>query len=561
LSKLSQLKQEAYQAAKKRNWEQAVAVYERILELDKNNPTVINELGDICLKGGSTPAAVKHFLNAASKYRATGLLNNAVAIYKKILRYDAENLNAHWYLAETRAHQGLVVEGENHALHFLDNSKDVSGDIKEIFLKRCHQLFELYPESEGILTRLVQVYRMWKMPLEAGRVSCLLACRTYDAGDQDDARRAVEQALQQAPEVQNYPEYGQWQRRVRPQGAPAGAFGGFGDVSLDAGEPAAAPARPAEPGAGFGELELGADGAPDRAAAGRPAAETEDVEAGVADEVSAVADAAAEAADAASGGDAADDDRNDGWAWERSGAEGSADDVTVEIETDGTDDGFDDDGAIAIDEGGADFDSLIAEATSQLARRRPASEPAVEVEVDTEDCAAQDDGDAAGQGVDLLAEILADDTSLLAGGESSQLESITREIGTQVGGDESDQDPASLYEMGTVYLEMGMHLQACESFAKATDAGDPGYAMRAFEMWGVTLERAGRLDEAVEVLRRGIARADRASDGYIGLLYNLGKACEAAEDLDAAVEAYERIRERDPGYLDVGRRLTRLTAV
>jgi len=52
LSKLSQLKQEAYQAGKKRDWEKAIGAYEQILELDKNNPTVINELGDLCLKAG-----------------------------------------------------------------------------------------------------------------------------------------------------------------------------------------------------------------------------------------------------------------------------------------------------------------------------------------------------------------------------------------------------------------------------------------------------------------------------------------------------------------------------
>jgi len=49
LSKLSQLKQKAYKAGKDRDWEQAISVYEQILELEKSNPTVINELGDLWL--------------------------------------------------------------------------------------------------------------------------------------------------------------------------------------------------------------------------------------------------------------------------------------------------------------------------------------------------------------------------------------------------------------------------------------------------------------------------------------------------------------------------------
>ena len=116
MSKLGKLKKEAYQAGKKRNWPEAIAIYERILEIDKSNPTLINELGDVCLKNQESARAISHFLNAAAKYRQTGLLNNAVAIYKKILRHDAKSLNAHWYLAEIRASQGLLVEGQVHAL-------------------------------------------------------------------------------------------------------------------------------------------------------------------------------------------------------------------------------------------------------------------------------------------------------------------------------------------------------------------------------------------------------------------------------------------------------------
>ena len=75
MSKLSQLKQDAYQAGKKRNWDEAVALYERILEADKNNPTVINELGDLCLKAGKTPDPA---LGKAAKQRS--LHNNYLTL-------------------------------------------------------------------------------------------------------------------------------------------------------------------------------------------------------------------------------------------------------------------------------------------------------------------------------------------------------------------------------------------------------------------------------------------------------------------------------------------------
>ena len=485
MSKLSQLKQDAYQAGKKRNWDEAVALYERILEVDKNNPTVINELGDLCLKAGKTPQGVRHFLSAAAKYRQTGLLNNAVAIYKKILRYEAKNLNAHWYLAETRSSQALVVEGEIHALHFLESSEKITGDIKEIFLKRCVQLLELYPESEPIQAKLIQLFRTWDLKLEAARASLLHAAVLLDAGSEAEAKAEADGVLAATPEIRSYPEFQRWQQKVDPNAAPPAAFADHGAVDLDAIAPEAEPAAPA-------------------AAPAAPAA--------------------APAAPAATPAEIPE--------------------VVV---------GTENDGSIAIDAGGeADFDELIAAAT---AGKPPANAPAAEAVP----AAPQETPADSGPTIDLLAEILADDADLLAGGDDSQLQSITREIGAQVGGDGGDQDPESLYSSGTVYLEMGMNDQAAAVFGQIVASGDPEFALRAREMWGEALLRDGRHDEAVEVMRQGLVTIAADDPAYIGMLYNIGKACESAGRKDEAVDAFAKISAIDPDYLDVGTRLTQLT--
>lgn len=473
MSKLSQLKQEAFQAGKDREWQKAITVYEQLLEADKKNPTIINELGDICLKAGETQRAVRNFLNAAAMYRKNGLLNNAVAIYKKILRHDQNNVNAHWYLAETRAGQGLKSEGERHGLIFLENNKDVSGDIKEIFLKRCTTLFDLYPDSEQILGRLVQIFRMWEMALEASRAQTLLACMQYDRGEQAEARAAMDVVLGKSPSVANYPEYAQWHRRLNPQsGALPGAFADFGALNLD-GTPAAPdlPAQAAAPAeTSFADISL--DDAPvprvGRAHAGEP-------------RTSAVLDVQK-----------------------------------------------DDEGCISIDIPGED-------GLPDTALQTPAAE-------DT---------------VDLLAQILAESGNELLDIESEQLQTITAEIGARMGGQDGE-GADRLYEMGMVYLEMGMFDQACTSFENA--ARDPGFGARAFEMWSMTLQRARRLDEAAAVLEKGL-QADHLQDAEkLGLLYHLGQAHEQAGRLDQAAECFEKIMESDPAYLDVDKRLSRITA-
>jgi tetratricopeptide (TPR) repeat protein len=245
-SKLSKLKQDAYQAGKKRNWAEAMSIYERILDLDKNNPALLNELGDICLKNADTDKAVRHFLNAASKYRQTGLMNNAVAVYKKVLRHDVGNINAHWFLAEIRAGQGLLVDGETHADKFLCAAEEVSGEIKEIFLKRCIQLISLYPASRLLLERIQGIFRVWNLPLEEARATCLLACERLTSGEPQAARELAERAVHTSPEVVNYGEYTRWLETVG-EAVPVAVSHDVNTVVLDAVTVPTAPAAPTVP--------------------------------------------------------------------------------------------------------------------------------------------------------------------------------------------------------------------------------------------------------------------------------------------------------------------------
>jgi tetratricopeptide (TPR) repeat protein len=512
LSKLSQLKQDAYQAGKKRNWAQAITLYEEILDKDKNNPTIINELGDLCLKAGDTAQAIRHFLNAASKYRQTGLLNNAVAIYKKILRYEAENQNAHWYLAETRAGQGLAGEGEEHALHFLQHSGKVAGDIKEIFLKRCLQLLDLLPDSVRVQTMLVEIFNMWELPLESARALCLLAAIDEAAGLDGAAQSRIDEALGRCADVVNYSEYARWDHRAHPERAPRPAtdFTGFGDLSLGAAA-ATAPVVDDTPtfatGISFGNIDLTTPLVP-------PAVPVEDEE---------PASATRRVAD-------------------------------ILAQTDPTRDEKDDDGCFEIDSG-EDLEALVSEALAKSKlkglRDAPAASHATASAVPPPVRRAPAD--------DPLSRILNAETSPDGRGDS-QLATITSEIGVMVGGSGgADADAERLYEMGMVYLEMGLYDQACGSFESA--ARDEAFAVRAHEMWGITLQRAGRLPEAVKVLHAGLFHTTDGSREQHGLRYHLGRAYEQAGEQAKAAECYRAIRAADPTFLDVGQRLKRLVEV
>lgn len=556
MSKLSQLKQDAYQAGKKRNWAQAIALYEEILDKDKNNPTVINELGDLCLRAGDTNAAVRHFLSAAAKYRQTGLLNNAVAIYKKILRYDADNQNAHWYLAETRASQGLAMEGEEHALLFLQNAGKVAGDIKEIFIKRCAQLFELMPEGEAVHTELVQVFNFWQLPLESARALCLVAAARQTAGDADTARARIDEALARSPEVTNYVEYARWDRAANPhRAAPVDHVAVFGAVDLEpavgqgpVAVPLAAPVdeEPSSRGL-FGDIDISGSAPAAQADVAGPVTFADDDDAPVATHAFDVDEVEEEAVefDISDGADedavdAVDDDALP------TGVRRVAD---ILAQSDPTRDEKDGDGCFEID-GGEDLEALVREA---LAKSRLHRAPAAAPATPAAPVSRREPGD------DPLSRILNAAPEDSTGHDSSQLATIASEIGAVVGGSGEDADAERLYEMGMVYLEMGLYDQACESFSTA--ACDENYAVRAHEMWGITLQRADRLGEAITVLKDGLAHAPAGSREQHGLRYHLGRAYEQAGQDEQATECYRAIRAEDAAFLDVGQRLRRLVTV
>lgn len=506
-SKLRKLKQQAYEAGRKRDWAGAAEAYAQILEHDKNNPSLQNEYGDVCLRMGDTAKGVRQFLAAAAKYQQTGLLNNAQAVYKKVLRHEPGNLNANWYLAEIRAAQGLIADGVQHTLTFLAAAEEVSGEIKEIFLKRCLELFTLYPESDEVLEKIEGIFRLWQMPLECARAGCLRACAAYKRGDRDGAATTVAAIAADTPEIVNYAEYTRWLEATGQPQTPDS----FADVNtIDLGGADETPpveAEPAAPASGAAasafEEFLAADG-----------------ELETRDESPLFADGSALPPSAA------DDDGD-------------------ELERD-------EEGCISIDvEGETSFAELLDEAAGSMAASAEAAEQAPPT---APDGSGEPDPPSRERGsVNLLEEILAEEgEDILRSSATEQVSTIASEIGRNLG-EAENLDPESQYQQGLVYLELGLHDQAIVAFTAASN--DERFALRAREMWGIALQRAGELEAALAVLNEGLAGHAGDSPRALGLCYHAGRILEELGRHEEAQAHYRRVHAADAGFADVVQRL------
>ena len=105
--------------------------------------------------------------------------------------------------------------------------------------------------------------------------------------------------------------------------------------------------------------------------------------------------------------------------------------------------------------------------------------------------------------------------------------------------------------MGLVYLEMGLTDQACVSFQKS--AADEEFSLRSLEMWGITLLRGNRPEEAIIILGKGLAETEDGSREQLGMKYHLAKALEKAGQINEAVAMMEEVQAVDAKFLDVGK--------
>jgi tetratricopeptide (TPR) repeat protein len=195
----------------------------------------------------------------------------------------------------------------------------------------------------------------------------------------------------------------------------------------------------------------------------------------------------------------------------------------------------------------------------------PAADPegapaAGDLEAEPVEAAAEppSETEAAGAGVDLLDEILADGEldGAISEADKRQVNGIAHDVHGQIASHVSDDDHKGQYEVGIVYMDMGLYDQAIEAFTRAANGDDQ--RLKALEMKGSCLTSLGRLEEALAVFQQGLAMPGYPGRYYLGLLYEVGACLESLERLTEARDYFQRVAAVDQSFLDVSGRLARL---
>ncbi|MBN2054999.1 tetratricopeptide repeat protein [bacterium] len=140
----------------KRQWDRAIAEYEKLTQEDFGDTSLDNVIGDLCLNKGDIAKAIHYFGAASEYYRERGFAAKSIAILKKIQRLDPTQSSYYERLADLYAEKGLVqdaIEQLTMLAQFYEKLDNV-----EKALETYYKISDLEPANIGIKVRLGEIY-------------------------------------------------------------------------------------------------------------------------------------------------------------------------------------------------------------------------------------------------------------------------------------------------------------------------------------------------------------------------------------------------------------------
>ncbi len=152
----SKLLQDAERYMLRGKVQQAIGEYLKIVKSDPNDVLTLNTIGDLYLRQGNSHEANKYFSQVAEKYVSSNFFLKAIAVYKKILNSDPDNLDINETLASLYAKQGLSIDARNQYLRVAallekNNRSKESVDVYE-------KVVELNPANSAVQRKLAELY-------------------------------------------------------------------------------------------------------------------------------------------------------------------------------------------------------------------------------------------------------------------------------------------------------------------------------------------------------------------------------------------------------------------
>jgi tetratricopeptide (TPR) repeat protein len=133
---------------------QAIGEYKRIVENDPKDFSILNMLGDLCVKAQDTTEAVKCYTQVAEHYGKQGFAQKAIAIYNKISRINPNSIEVSAKLAELYHAKGSVAEARLHYTALADHYQQKGKKAEALVVWK--QIANLDPHNTDIYLKIAE---------------------------------------------------------------------------------------------------------------------------------------------------------------------------------------------------------------------------------------------------------------------------------------------------------------------------------------------------------------------------------------------------------------------
>jgi len=130
----------------------AIEEYHKLVNRDPSDLSTMNTLGDLYARAGLNNEAKRIFWRVARGYHQLGFTSKAIAVFKKLLRIDANDFDTSQKLAECYLAQGLRGEAARHLTQVAAAFERAGRDDQT--LAAYQRITEIDPSNAAILMKL-----------------------------------------------------------------------------------------------------------------------------------------------------------------------------------------------------------------------------------------------------------------------------------------------------------------------------------------------------------------------------------------------------------------------
>ncbi len=249
MEKTLEIKRKAQRFVQNGDLDRAVEEYQKLLAADDSDPYTHVTLGDLYFKKGVLDEAGRRYQEAAEAYRKAGLVKNAIAVCKKMLRLNLRQLDTLKSLAELHAQDGLATDAANFYQQYAD--LELGHDRRSEAAEALELASRLLPDDPKIPERLGELWNLEGEKVRASR-ALIRAAKAYETrGLMDQAQGCRDRAEELYPGAADLPPEEEPAKDAKA--APASGF-------AHGGRPGAPFGTPGRPGVGGSAGPTGSPG-------------------------------------------------------------------------------------------------------------------------------------------------------------------------------------------------------------------------------------------------------------------------------------------------------------